>query len=70
MISIMRDLTKGLLYAHSRKIYHNDLSDNNCFVCETQDGIIFKLGDWGSVKLCRPIDFYQKGNVSLVEAEK
>ena len=47
----MKDLVEGLIFAHKKKIFHNDINEQNCFSIENEKKeIMFKLGDWGSVR--------------------
>jgi eukaryotic-like serine/threonine-protein kinase len=40
----------GLDSAHANKLIHRDLKPNNIFLCQTRDGDIVKILDFGSVK--------------------
>ena len=50
MIRMLSQVAIGLDGAHARKLVHRDLKPDNLFLCQTSDGDIVKLLDFGSVK--------------------
>jgi len=50
MIRMLSQVAIGLDEAHARKFVHRDLKPDNLFLCQTSDGDITKLLDFGSAK--------------------
>ncbi|MET0795515.1 MAG: serine/threonine-protein kinase [Polyangiaceae bacterium] len=50
MIRMLSQVAIGLDQAHARKFVHRDLKPDNLFLCQTHDGDIAKLLDFGSAK--------------------
>jgi serine/threonine protein kinase len=50
MVRMLSQLAIGLDQAHSQKFVHRDLKPDNLFLCQTSDGDIAKLLDFGSAK--------------------
>jgi serine/threonine-protein kinase len=50
VVRMLAQLAVGLDDAHSRKLVHRDLKPDNIFLCQTRDGDIIKILDFGSVK--------------------
>jgi len=50
MVRLLSQVAIGLDEAHSRKFVHRDLKPDNLFLCQTSDGDIAKLLDFGSAK--------------------
>jgi serine/threonine-protein kinase len=50
MVRLLSQAAIGLDAAHARKFVHRDLKPDNLFLCQTSDGDIVKLLDFGSVK--------------------
>jgi serine/threonine-protein kinase len=50
MIRLLSQAAIGLDAAHARKFVHRDLKPDNLFLCQTSEGDIVKLLDFGSVK--------------------
>jgi len=55
LMRLMSDLFKGLNFAHSNKISHNDIKPQNIFICSNyfDNSIVYKLGDWGAGALLK-----------------
>jgi serine/threonine protein kinase len=49
-VRMLSQLAIGLDEAHARKFVHRDLKPDNVFLCQTSDGDIVKILDFGSVK--------------------
>lgn len=50
VVRMLSQLAIGLDEAHARQFVHRDLKPENLFLCQTTDGDIVKLLDFGSVK--------------------
>jgi len=50
VVRMMSQVALGLDPAHAGKLVHRDLKPDNVFLCQTRDGDIVKLLDFGSVK--------------------
>jgi eukaryotic-like serine/threonine-protein kinase len=50
VVRMMSQVALGLDPAHANKLIHRDLKPDNLFLCQTRDGDIVKLLDFGSVK--------------------
>ncbi len=50
VIRMLSQVAIGLDGAHARKLVHRDLKPDNLFLCQTSEGDIVKLLDFGSVK--------------------
>ncbi len=50
IIRMLAQLAVGLDPAHAQKLVHRDLKPDNIFLCQTRDGDIVKILDFGSVK--------------------
>ena len=50
MLRMLSQVAIGLDQAHARKFVHRDLKPDNLFLCQTHDGDIAKLLDFGSAK--------------------
>lgn len=50
IVRMVSQVARGLDEAHSRKFVHRDLKPDNLFLCQTADGDIVKILDFGSVK--------------------
>jgi serine/threonine protein kinase len=50
MLRMLSQVAIGLDEAHARKFVHRDLKPDNLFLCQTSDGDIAKLLDFGSAK--------------------
>ena len=50
MVRMVSQVAIGLDEAHARKFVHRDLKPDNLFLCQTHDGDIAKLLDFGSAK--------------------
>jgi len=50
VIRMLSHVAIGLDEAHARKLVHRDLKPDNLFMCQTTDGDIVKILDFGSVK--------------------
>lgn len=50
LVRMLSQVAIGLDEAHGRKFVHRDLKPDNIFLCQTHDGDIVKILDFGSVK--------------------
>jgi serine/threonine-protein kinase len=50
VVRMLAQLAVGLDAAHEKKLVHRDLKPDNIFLCQTRDGDIIKILDFGSVK--------------------
>jgi serine/threonine protein kinase len=50
IVRMLAQLAVGLDAAHAKKLVHRDLKPDNIFLCQTRDGDIVKILDFGSVK--------------------
>src|SRR4051812_10339463 len=50
MVRMLSQVAVGLDQAHARKFVHRDLKPDNLFLCQTHEGDIAKLLDFGSAK--------------------
>ena len=50
VVRMLSQLALGLDGAHERHLVHRDLKPDNIFLCQTRDGDIIKILDFGSVK--------------------
>src|SRR6478609_5619923 len=50
LVRMLSQVAIGLDEAHARKFVHRDLKPDNVFLCQTHDGDIVKILDFGSVK--------------------
>ncbi|HET9955094.1 MAG TPA: serine/threonine-protein kinase [Polyangiaceae bacterium] len=50
LVRMLSQIALGLDEAHSRNFVHRDLKPDNLFLCQTSDGDIVKILDFGSVK--------------------
>ncbi len=50
-LRVMCQTCDALAHAHSFGVIHRDLKPDNIFLCESQDGDVVKILDFGSVKL-------------------
>jgi serine/threonine-protein kinase len=50
VVRMLAQLAVGLDAAHEQKLVHRDLKPDNIFLCQTRDGDIIKILDFGSVK--------------------
>jgi serine/threonine-protein kinase len=50
VVRMLAQLALGLDAAHEKKLVHRDLKPDNIFLCQTRDGDIIKILDFGSVK--------------------
>jgi len=50
VVRMLSQLALGLDGAHERRLVHRDLKPDNIFLCQTRDGDIIKILDFGSVK--------------------
>lgn len=51
VIRIIAQVSSSLAHAHSYGVIHRDLKPDNVFLCESDDGEVVKILDFGSVKL-------------------
>lgn len=50
IVRMLAQLAVGLDAAHAQRLVHRDLKPDNIFLCQTRDGDIVKILDFGSVK--------------------
>ena len=50
IVRMLSQVALGLDEAHARKLVHRDLKPDNLFLCQTREGDIVKILDFGSVK--------------------
>lgn len=50
IVRVLSQVAIGLDEAHARKLVHRDLKPDNLFLCQTSDGDIVKILDFGSAK--------------------
>lgn len=50
VVRMLAQLAVGLDAAHAQRLVHRDLKPDNIFLCQTRDGDIVKILDFGSVK--------------------
>jgi tRNA A-37 threonylcarbamoyl transferase component Bud32 len=50
VVRMLSQMAMGLDEAHGRKLVHRDLKPDNIFLCQTSEGDIVKILDFGSVK--------------------
>lgn len=50
IVRMLAQLAVGLDPAHAKKLVHRDLKPDNIFLCQTRDGDVVKVLDFGSVK--------------------
>jgi serine/threonine-protein kinase len=50
-IELLLPVMRALTYAHSRGVVHRDLKPDNIFLCETPEGIVPKLIDFGTARV-------------------
>lgn len=50
LVRMLSQLARGLDQAHARRLVHRDLKPDNIFLCQTPDGDIVKILDFGSVR--------------------
>lgn len=50
LVRMVSQVALGLDQAHARKLVHRDLKPDNVFLCQTHDGDMVKVLDFGSVK--------------------
>jgi serine/threonine-protein kinase len=50
VVRMLSQVALGLDEAHAKKLVHRDLKPDNIFLCQTSDGDIAKILDFGSVK--------------------
>lgn len=50
VVRMLSQVALGLDRAHSRQLVHRDLKPDNLFLCQTSDGDVVKVLDFGSVK--------------------
>lgn len=50
-IELLLPVMRALSYAHSKSVVHRDLKPDNIFLCETPDGVVPKIIDFGIAKV-------------------
>ncbi len=50
-IELLLPVMRALTFAHSKGVVHRDLKPDNIFLCETPDGVVPKLIDFGIAKV-------------------
>jgi serine/threonine protein kinase len=50
-IELLLPVMRALAHAHSKNVVHRDLKPDNIFLCETPDGIVPKIIDFGIAKV-------------------
>ncbi len=60
-IKIFYDIVKGLSYLHDKGYIHSDLKPNNIFGKKILKGIVWKIGDFGLIKI--------RGTASIIDVK-
>ncbi len=50
-VELLVPVMRGLAFAHSRGVVHRDLKPDNIFLCDTNDGVVPKIIDFGIAKV-------------------
>ncbi len=50
-IELLIPVMRGLAFAHSKGVVHRDLKPDNIFLCDTNDGVVPKIIDFGIAKV-------------------
>ncbi len=60
-LKVLRNITEGLIFLHSRGYIHSDIKPENVFGKRVLNSVVWKLGDFGLLKI--------RGSVSILDVK-